>query len=360
MILNLLLAMCSVAAGEVPRSDGSISGVVVNASDGMTPAGGAEVVLRLKLYGQFAPVAQTIADPQGRFRFQDLSVGDGYEYLPGANHQGIHYPGPRIQLTPRRPRASVELAVHDSVAEPSPLVIRRHEITVRPEPGVLYVTESMLVANPSSKSYVGQPAHEGDEPVTLRLAVPSDFERLTFEQESFGRRFSLVDGKLVTSIPWTPGDRELRFTYVLRNARADCVWERRLDLPCSQVFLSVETAKPEEVRCNLQPGTIRHSGDQSEVTFQSGGRTLPAGHVVRLELGALPVPWTVYGKWLALLALVVLIAGVGLAMIGPVRRARRSSATAGESSRPSRPADSASEQRPRRARRNRRRGRKAA
>jgi hypothetical protein len=360
MILKLLLAMCSVAAGEAPRSDGSISGVVLNASDGMVPAGGAEVMLRLKLYGQFAPVAQTTADPQGRFRFQDLAVGDGCEYLPGANHQGIHYPGPRIQLTPGRPRASVELAVHDSVAQPSPLVIRRHEIIVRSEPGVLHVSESMLIANPSSKSFVGQSTHEGEEPVTLRLAVPSDFERLSFQQEFFGRRFSLVDGKLVTSIPWTPGDRELKFTYVLRNTRADRVWERPLDLPCAQVFLSVQTAKPEEVRCNLPRGPIRRSGDLSLVTFQSSGRTLPAGNVIRLELGALPLPWTVYGKWLALLTLVVLITGAGLAMIGPVRRARRSSGTAGSSSQPSKPARAASERRPHHARRNRRRGRKAA
>ena len=193
MIPKLLLVLCSIAAAaEAPAHDGTIRGIVVNASDRRSPVGGAEVVLRMKLHGQLVPVAQTTADRQGRFVFRDLMIGSRYEYLPGANRQGVHYPGGRIKLTPQRPGAEVELAVHDAVAHPSPLVIRRHEITVRPEPGALHVAESILVDNPSLKSYVGESEHEGDEPVTLALAVPPDFERLTFDKEFFGRRFSMV------------------------------------------------------------------------------------------------------------------------------------------------------------------------
>jgi hypothetical protein len=343
MIPKLVLLICSVAAGQAPGDDGTISGIVVNASEGRRPVGGAEVMLRMKLHGQLVPVAQTTADGQGWFVFRDLMVGGTYQYLPGANRQDIHYPGPRIQLTPQRPRAEVELAVHDAVTHPCPLVIRRHEITVRPEPGALHVTESILVDNPSSKSYVGQSEREGGEPVTLGLAVPPDFERLTFDKEFFGRRFSMVDGKLVTSIPWTPGQRELNFTYVLRNSREHRVWQRPLDLPCSRLSVSVQTSTPEEVRCNLQPGSVEQSGDLSTVTFQSDERTLPAGHVIRLELGKLPVPWTVYGKWLALLVLTVLIAGAGFVMIGQRRRTKH----------PSGPTDSVADRR--RARRKRRR-----
>jgi hypothetical protein len=378
MIPKLLLVICSVVGAEAPRpamggvrayhtppsragasemsprwEGGQIRGIVVNASDGNRAAGGAEVVLRVKRYGQFLPAAQTTADPRGRFVFGDLLLGEQYEYLPGANHQGVHYPGPRIKLTAERPHAEVELAVRDSVTQPSPLVIRRHEIILQPEPGALRVTESMLVVNPSSKSYVGRPAHEGRQPVTLRLAVPSDFQRLTFHQEFFGRRFSMVDGKLVTSIPWTPGGRELKFTYVLRNSAAHRVWERPLDLPCSRVCVCVRTTRPQQVRSNLPPGPIQRSGELSTVRFESDERTLPAGHVIRIELGELPVPWTVYGRWLALLVLVTLIAGASLVMIGRRRGSNRPSTKAASPARPSSPADSASERGFRRHRRKR-------
>ena len=357
MIPKLLIMIGSLAVGQMPGDEGTISGIVVNASDAAAPVGGAEVVLRVKLYGRLVPVAQTTSDSQGRFAFEHLSVGDRYEYLPGANRQGIHYPGSRVKLTLGRRRADVELAVRDAVTHPSPLIVRRHEITVRPASGALHVTETILVANPSSKSYVGLAPSEGGEPITLQLAVPADFERLTFHKEFFGRRFSMVDNKLTTGIPWTPGERELKFNYVLRNARKHRVWQRPVDLPCSELSLRVETDKPEEVRCNLPPdparnetgenGPVENRTTLSTLAFHSGGKTLPAGHVIRLELGELSVPWTAYGRWLALLVLAALIAVASYAMFGPARRKKR----------PSDPTDSASQRRP--TRRKRRRMQKA-
>ena len=167
-----------------------IEGVVVRAAD-HTPVPRAEVVLRAKVDGQLLPVAETTADAQGRFRFAQLPADGATVYLPGANRGGIHYPGPSVRLSSLRRRAEVTLAVHDAVTFPNPLVVRRHTITLCPEPGVLRVTESMLIDNPSAACYVGQAAGEDVEPVTLQLAIPADFAQVTFASEFFGRRFSL-------------------------------------------------------------------------------------------------------------------------------------------------------------------------
>jgi len=285
---------------------------VVNASGRRAPAAGAEVVLRVKVDGQFMIAAETIADAEGKFRFAPLPIRPDLEYLPGANQDDVHYPGKRIRLTRESPHVHVELLVYDAVAGPNPLVARRYEIVVRPEPGALRVTETILVDNPTSTCYVGEAA-EGVEPVTLELAIPPDFDRTTFNKEFFGRRFSLADGRLVTGIPWPPGEKELTFTYILRNEERCRSWERPLDLPCSHVRLSVLTDKPEEVSSNLKPGSSRLRGEK---VFQSEGRTLPVGHVLRLEMGRLPVPWMVYGRWIALVALVGLIAGVSVVTLG--------------------------------------------
>jgi hypothetical protein len=185
-----ILAACSVLAQPAPSGEGSIGGIVLNGSDGRSPVAGAEVVLRVNVDGQFMTAAETVTGADGRFDFAPLPLRSDLEYLPGANRGGIHYPGERIRLGPGRPRASVELVVYDTVAEPSPLVARRHEILVRPAPGALEVTETILVDNPTARSYVGRPASEGGEPVTLELAIPSDFERVTFDREFFGRRFT--------------------------------------------------------------------------------------------------------------------------------------------------------------------------
>ncbi|MBC8870270.1 MAG: carboxypeptidase regulatory-like domain-containing protein, partial [Planctomycetes bacterium] len=224
-------------SGQTHSDAGAISGIVVNASQGGVPAAHAEVVLRVQVDGQFVPAAETVADAQGRFHFPDLPADAGFVYLPGANRDDVHYPGKRLRLTAARPEVDVKLKVCDSIAHPCPLVIKRQDILIRPEPGALHVTESLLVSNPTRTTYVGQAKKEAAEPVTLQLSIPSDFDRTTFHKEFFGRRFSIAGGKLVTGVPWTPGEQELKFTYTLRNEEKYRLWQRPLDLPCDNVRL---------------------------------------------------------------------------------------------------------------------------
>jgi hypothetical protein len=306
---NLLLAT-SAALGQSPQ--GVISGTVVNASDGRMPPCQAEVVLRIEAEGQFSPFRETRSDAQGRFRFERLPIGDGYCYLAGGNRQGMHYPGPRVQLTAAEPHASVELKVYDAVAGPNPLVIQKCEITLKPEPGVLRVTERLIIDNPSTTSYVGEAAEGGDEPLTLQLAIPADVERTTFDEEFYGRRFAVKEGKLVTGIPWPPGRRELKYTYVLRNTAGHRLWQRPLDLPCADVCVRVRTDKPDDVTCDLPQVA---AGKDGEVIFQSAGQTLPAGHVMHVTLGRLPVSWRTYARWSAVGILIAAVGGASLAAL---------------------------------------------
>jgi hypothetical protein len=293
------------AAGAAARPQGSIGGVVLNATRGNAPVPQADVVLRIRAEGQLALFRETKSDAEGRFFFAHLPVGSAYPYLPGANRDGIHYPGPAMLLTAERPHAIVELTVSDAVAEPCPLVIRRQRVSLHPEPGVLRVDESLLVDNPSTGCYVGAAGPGHAPPVTLRLAIPADFVRITFGDDFFGPRFSLVDGKLVTSVPWTPGRRELKFSYVLRNNQRSCVWERSLDLPCDDLRVEVQADNPNEIVCNLPKSLARSEG---QVAFQSAAATLPAGQPIRVQLGQLPVPWADYARWLSPLVLLGVVA----------------------------------------------------
>ena len=214
----------------------------MNASRGKTPVPDTEVVLRIRLGDDFVPFHQSKTDAQGKFRFEHVPIGKDYRYLPGASRDGVHYPGPPFEVTSKQPWVSVDLQVWDSVTEPNPLVIRRQEIVLRPEPGLLYVTEAMLVENPTSACYVGRAAEGESEPVTLRLGIPSDFAQTTFFKEFFGRRFAISKQGLVTGIAWPPGRRELSFTYVVPNEKKYYRWQRPLDLPCYGLRVRVQNA----------------------------------------------------------------------------------------------------------------------
>ncbi len=330
MVVKLILLASVCGLGPSPEAQGTIRGTVVNASARRIPVAQATVVLRAELGGDLAPLEETTTDARGRFVFRGLATGSRV-YLAGANRAGVHYPGPRVQLTPQHPSAEVEIPVFDAVGEPCPLVIRSQEITVRPQPGALRVTESLTIENPSATCYVGKPPQEGAEPVTLALAIPPDFDRATFHKEFFGRRFSVLGGKLVTGIPWPPGQQKVELTYVVPNGRRRGLWERSVDLPCSRLRLCVETDKTGEVSCNL-PRTSLDPGRQ--IVFESSAETLPSGYAIRLELGRVPLPAIVYGRWLAVAALAGLVGWACLV----VRRHRARSSRGG-----SQPAPTASQ-----------------
>lgn len=283
---------------------GSISGVVVNASRDMNPVGGAEVVLRVKLDGQFVIAAEALANEHGRFKFDDIPADADYIYLPGANRDGIHYPGARVKLTPQQPNADVRLAIRETIDSPNPLVLRRHDIAIHAETDALRVTETLLIENPSTRTYVGRPAIEGGRATTLRLSIPSDFRRTTFQKEFYGKNFTLFDGRLVTDIPWTPGERKLSFTYVLPNEDRRRIWQRPLDLPCDHLRIEVFADVPDEVSCNLSRAPVQQEGS---VTFESTGQSLAADYMLRVEFGPLPVTLAKFGRWMSLALLVGLI-----------------------------------------------------
>ncbi len=302
-----------------PSEGGVIRGRVVNGSRNDTPCGQTEVILRAQVEGEFAPVAQTVTDLEGNYQFAGLPVGAEYLYLPGANRDEIHYPGRRVGLTSSHPTAYVTLEVRDALAEPCPLVIRRHEVVLGTEPDAVHVAESLLVHNPTAATYVGRAATADGVPVTLRLNIPSDFERVTFEKERFGREFQVVHGQLVTGMPWLPGQQWLKFTYTLRSRSGTRAWQRTLDAPCEAIRVRVEHEPAGEVACNLPPVA---GGPPEELVYQSVGAPLAAGHEIRVQLGRTPVSWPVRLRWAAAIVLFGLVAAAAFA----VRRDRRSPA----------------------------------
>lgn len=312
MFIRVIFAELVLLVGSLSAADGVIEGVVVNATKGHEISAGTDVVLRVRLDGKFVVLASTTTQPDGSFRFAALPLDDESLFLPGANLDDVHFPGPRIALSANRPQANVTLEVFETVSNANPLIIESHDIVVHAEPGSLKVRESMRINNPSLRCYVGHPRHQGGGPVTLQLGIPMDFERITFDKEAFGRQFKLINDKLVTGIPWPPGKRELSFSYVIANETGNRTWQRRVDLPCSQVFMKVRTDTPEHVACNLPATAAKQDG---EACFESNAEPLTRGHVLRLDLDHLPMSMMVYARRIASLLLITLVAGVSVVSV---------------------------------------------
>lgn len=300
------------ASSTAQKGRGAIGGLVVNGSDRDEPLVGVEVVLRRIDADEIAPVATTTTDEHGHFAFLGLPADKETWYVPGVNRDGVHYPGPRVPLTPETPAIRVRLTAYDGLTDPSPLVALRHVIQVRPNCATrtLQVTESIRVANPSPRGYVGQSANN-ESPVTLSLRPLPGFERVVFEDEYLAKSFRVHEGALTTDIPWPPGSREIAITYELPITGRTVTLAKPLDLPCGDVQLVVLDVEPNSVSGQIlsdQTPSPQASSPAGEFRSDYQGAALPQGHVINLTLSSLPVSPLAYAKWLAIAALVVAIA----------------------------------------------------
>jgi hypothetical protein len=322
MVHFLVLAATGLLPGGEPPENSLIQGVVVNGSKGETAVAGVEVVLLAGKDNQFKYVASTTTAGDGCFVFdrRHLSPPLDLVYGVGANWDGVHYPGPRFHIDPQATPVTTRLTVFDAVASPCPLVADLHEINIRVDPGVLNVTEIVVVNNPSSTTYVGtaDPGALNMAPTTLSMLIPEGVSHVTFNKEFDGRNFLLVDGRLVTTVPWPPGKRQLAFIYQLPVENNRLVFKRALDLPCSHARLAVTGEGSQELTCNLPKVTTPNI-----VPIGFEGETLPAGYTLQLEMSRLPVSWVVYARWAALVVLGSLMVVTTMIIVMRTRSARR-------------------------------------
>jgi hypothetical protein len=304
MIHLLAFAVAGLLPSVEPPGRTLIQGVVVNGSKGATPVAGAAVVLLAGKDNEFKHVAAITTDRNGCFAFdhRHLSPSPDLVYIPGAQWNGVHYPGPRLQLDPRQAAPKVQLTVYDTIASPCPLVAELHEIDIRVNPAVLDVTEMLVVTNPSSTTYVGtvDPHAPMTAATTLSLSIPEGVSHVTFNKEFNGRYFRLVDGRLITDVPWPPGKRQLAFLYQIPVESNQLLFKRCLDLPCLHARLAVTGQCSQEFTCNLPQVT---APDQVPIAFESAGRMLPAGYTLQLQMRRLSVSWIVYARWAAIILL---------------------------------------------------------
>jgi hypothetical protein len=170
------------------------------------------------------------------------------------------------------------------------------------------VTEKLLIANRTEATYVGEP--NADRPgTTLRVSIPENFERVTFDKEFYGRRFLVVDRRPVTDIPWPPGEREIQFTYWLPLDQTDGCFRRTLDVPCSNLRVRLRGERADRSTCNLP----RRSQIGDDVAFESSGQVLPANFEIELNLATSQFAWRTFARWGSLILLGALVSATVIA-----------------------------------------------
>lgn len=147
-----------------PSFAGTVTGVVRNGTDGKAAAG-VDVIL-LQLQGGMQPVANMKTDSEGRFHFDNPSLGAG-PMLLRAVYRGVNYHEP---VTPGK--TTVDIQVFDPTDKPGAVAVTAHAVILQPNGSELLIGEEYNIQN---KTQPPMAFYKSDGSFVFNLPTGADF-----------------------------------------------------------------------------------------------------------------------------------------------------------------------------------------
>ena len=212
----------------LPGGDGVVAGQLEH-PEGSRAAAGANVVL-YGLASDGAPgVRDTLADAEGRFRFEAVSTAEGAVYLIGARHKGVPFFGPRVSFAAGQKRLDVRVAVSDPVEDASRITPSDPKVVIEWGGTALEVLETHRVGAAGGQVVFVEPERRASAAPLLELRLPEAATGFAAVAPSIDDAFTRDGARLRYWGPVYPGEptdagselaagggaQDVRFTYRL-------------------------------------------------------------------------------------------------------------------------------------------------
>jgi mono/diheme cytochrome c family protein len=268
---------------------GMVTGQVVQGTSGGPAPAPAEVTL--EAYADFQPVAflTTTVGSDGAFEFTELSVEPGLVYLASADHAGIRYTSPLIELSASAPATSTVLTVYETTDEPPAIHIERAHWIVESQPGALLIGQVLTYGSDGDRTFVGQRVEEVDVPVTVALQLPPGATQVAFDNGALGERYRQVGDTIYDTAALAPGaaTQQIIVRYLLPYAGDSIEVSQEFLYPVTLINLLVADLPGMTATVNgLEGGDAQDFQGRTYRIWQ--GADLPANSEVQIALSGLP------------------------------------------------------------------------
>lgn len=260
----------------VPKSDGVLTGQVINASTG-EPVGDVEVTLHVFQNNAEIDAITILADSDGNYRFENLSTDHSVLYMVEGVYRDMAYvtDNPGI-FTPDTTETTLNLNVYDSTDSDANISITQLHYLVSFSPEALNVVQVFVIGNSGDRTYAGQNGQ------TLSFVLPPAAVNVSFQNDPGGERFIETGDGYADTIPVRPG-RESASVVALYDIPFDSD-ELTVDVPLPlpteglNILLSNQGA-------TLSSDQVQFEGNQqiqgNEFAIYNGS-SLPKGDSLRL------------------------------------------------------------------------------
>lgn len=271
----------TVGAAASAGGDGVIQGEVVSGTSGAeAELSGVEVAV-VPFVGetQLSPITVT-TDADGRFRVADLATDPDRSYGVQVTYQGVDYFNQDLVDFSETPVASVTVPVFETTTELTAISVSRNHIIIDFSQDRMRVAELYIVSNLGDRAYVGDGA-------TLRFDIPEGVENVTFDDPRMSQSASVDEGVVVDTLPVSPGDRQILFSYDIPYSGRTAVFEKEMSYSTQNLNLLVADVGIEVDAGEMVAG--EPVATQANTQFLNyTQRNLAAGQQLSVELSNLP------------------------------------------------------------------------
>lgn len=317
------------AAGEAPAEEppaagegeaaptaaiGTVSGRVTMATPGEPLPEGLEVQLRgvgvdetNQIY-EFLVQTQPVG-PEGEYQFTDVPFDvERAAYVVEVIHNGVVFQNGAF-IDPAQPNLELPLEVYATTTDESVVVVDAMHVVFSEHPDALLVTQLYVFSNQSDRIYVTDEPVAGGRRGSVAISLPPEAYGVQFQDGQIGGRFVQANGRYYDTQQFPPGERSLA---IIVNYFLPFDGSAEIEIPVLYQTRQVTVLAQEgqQARSDM----LTQAGEEiieQNVYTQYVGQSLAAGDTLALTLragagvgGALPVI-------LAVLAGVLLVAGIG-------------------------------------------------
>lgn len=155
------------------------------------------------------------ADAEGVARFEGLPTDSSWAFVATTVHNEIPFESGLLQFEPQQTDLEAALPVYEPGARLEDLrIVRAHWVIGLSDTRTLDVGELYAFVNGSDRVYTGEMDANGHR-VVLSFELPEGATNVGVEGDSEGMRFIQLGGRLVDTLPFPPGQRQVLLRYSL-------------------------------------------------------------------------------------------------------------------------------------------------
>ena len=307
MALTVLLGLVAIGAGVLAVQEAlaqetggaapagtemvAVQGLVINGTGGgATPAEQPITLHTIDRAAGRVATAETTTDTAGRFRFEDVAIRDGRNYVLVMDYAGMRY---SELLEPGAWAEPVELTVYETTKDISAVRVERQTMViagVNEQDREIAALEFLTLINAGDRTLLPELTNitNPGEISFLRFSLPAQASELDVQSTLPGGDIIAIGNGFAVTAPVMPGEHQVNYTYTFPYQGDRVIFNQRLlqGAGVYQVLAPVELAA-----IQISPLEPRPRVDVAgQVYLVWEDREIPPGRGVALELAQLPQP----------------------------------------------------------------------